>query len=112
MTRLRDAKGPSMPADGGSQGGGGNSGHEGAGSIGQGGTGGAGSNRQAQTHSVGQVPGITWDLEEGDKVKHERFGEGEVVSIEGESPNTTALINFRTAGTKKLLLRFAKLTRL
>jgi DNA helicase-2/ATP-dependent DNA helicase PcrA len=51
-------------------------------------------------------------LEEGDRVMHERFGEGEVITVEGESPNTTALINFRTAGTKKLLLRFAKLTKL
>ena len=61
---------------------------------------------------VGRVTEALWDLEEGDRVMHERFGEGEVISVEGESPNTTALINFRTAGTKKLLLRFAKLTRL
>ena len=51
-------------------------------------------------------------LAAGDRVMHERFGEGEVMTIEGASPNTTALINFKTAGTKKLLLRFAKLTRL
>ncbi|MFZ2287826.1 MAG: UvrD-helicase domain-containing protein [Bacteroidales bacterium] len=50
-------------------------------------------------------------LEPGDRVTHERFGEGEVMAVEGEAPNTTAVIEFKTAGTKKLLLRFAKLTK-
>ena len=52
------------------------------------------------------------DLAPGDRVTHERFGEGEVMAVEGEAPNTTALINFKSTGTKKLLLRFAKLTKL
>ena len=51
-------------------------------------------------------------LEPGDRVVHERFGEGEVISVEGESPNTTALVNFKSSGTRKLLLRFAKLKRI
>jgi DNA helicase-2/ATP-dependent DNA helicase PcrA len=55
---------------------------------------------------------VLTDLAAGDRVTHERFGQGEVRSVEGEFPNTTALIEFDTAGTKKLLLRFAKLTRL
>jgi len=65
-----------------------------------------------QTPDYNRVPGIMYDLYEGDLVTHERFGEGEVVTVEGEPPNTTALIKFKTAGTKKLLLRFAKLTKL
>lgn len=64
----------------------------------------------AGSGSVGGDPAT--DLAPGDRVRHERFGEGEVTGVEGEPPNTTALINFREAGTKKLLLRFAKLTRL
>lgn len=51
-------------------------------------------------------------LSVGDRVNHERFGSGQVISVDGEAPNTTAVIEFETAGTKKLLLRFAKLTRL
>jgi len=51
-------------------------------------------------------------LKPGDRVRHERFGEGEVISVDGEPPNTTAVIEFAGAGTKKLLLRFAKLTRM
>jgi DNA helicase-2/ATP-dependent DNA helicase PcrA len=51
-------------------------------------------------------------LASGDRVRHERFGEGVVKSVEGEAPNTTAVIEFGPAGPKKLLLRFAKLTKL
>jgi DNA helicase-2/ATP-dependent DNA helicase PcrA len=52
------------------------------------------------------------EMAPGDRVSHERFGTGEVISVEGESPNTTALIEFETSGSKKLLLRFAKLTKI
>jgi DNA helicase-2/ATP-dependent DNA helicase PcrA len=45
----------------------------------------------------------------GDKVVHERFGGGTIVSIEGEPPNHTATVDFDGDGKKKLLLRFAKL---
>lgn len=54
---------------------------------------------------------VQYDLLPGDSVTHERFGEGTVESIEGEAPNTTAVIDFKGAGSKKLLLRFAKLTK-
>jgi DNA helicase-2/ATP-dependent DNA helicase PcrA len=44
-------------------------------------------------------------------VNHERFGNGTIISIEGEPPNTTATVEFAADGRKKLLLRFAKLVR-
>jgi DNA helicase-2/ATP-dependent DNA helicase PcrA len=49
---------------------------------------------------------------EGDKVNHERFGDGIIIEISGEAPNTTALVEFAGHGRKKLLLRFAKLTKI
>ncbi|MBN1387781.1 MAG: UvrD-helicase domain-containing protein [Bacteroidales bacterium] len=49
------------------------------------------------------------DLKEGAVVYHERFGRGTILSIDGEAPNTTALVVFDDSGEKKLLLRFAKL---
>jgi DNA helicase-2/ATP-dependent DNA helicase PcrA len=49
---------------------------------------------------------------QGDKVAHERFGNGTIVSIEGQPPNTTATVEFENSGSKKLLLRFAKLMKL
>jgi DNA helicase II / ATP-dependent DNA helicase PcrA len=52
------------------------------------------------------------DYSEGDTVQHERFGKGIIISIEGEPPNTTATVDFKSDGKKKLLLRFAKLKKL
>lgn len=49
---------------------------------------------------------------EGDSVHHERFGNGVIISIEGQQPNTTASVEFEKEGIKKLLLRFAKLRKL
>ena len=49
---------------------------------------------------------------EGDKVYHERFGTGEILSIEGEAPNTTASVRFENNNVRKLLLRFAKLKKI
>ena len=45
----------------------------------------------------------------GDLVNHQRFGKGNVLSIEGKAADLKAEIKFETGGTKKLLLRFAKL---
>ena len=46
---------------------------------------------------------------EGMQVIHDRFGKGTVVKIEGQNPNTKALIQFEVSGEKQLLLKFAKL---
>jgi len=45
----------------------------------------------------------------GNIVEHNRFGSGEVISLEGNGPNKKAEIKFGTVGKKKLLLQFAKL---
>ena len=45
----------------------------------------------------------------GNIVNHQRFGQGEVLSIDGKGADLKAEINFKSVGTKKLLLRFAKL---
>ena len=51
-------------------------------------------------------------LHVGSKVRHDRFGEGEIVSIEGEGGNAKATVAFDHFGQKQLLLKFAKLTML
>ena len=43
-------------------------------------------------------------------VSHTKFGKGEVLSLEGSGANQKAEIRFASAGVKKLLLQFAKLT--
>jgi DNA helicase-2/ATP-dependent DNA helicase PcrA len=48
-------------------------------------------------------------LQVGNTVKHERFGTGKVLQLEGNFPNTKATVVFDSAGQKQLLLKFAKL---
>ena len=48
------------------------------------------------------------ELHEGARIEHQRFGIGTVVRIEGTGENTKATVEFRNAGTKQLLLKFAK----
>lgn len=45
----------------------------------------------------------------GLNVEHQRFGRGQVIAIEGRSPENKATILFETQGQKQLLLKFAKL---
>ncbi|MEQ9188022.1 MAG: 3'-5' exonuclease [Cryomorphaceae bacterium] len=49
------------------------------------------------------------DIVIGAKVRHDRFGKGEIVALEGESPNRKATVEFQNIGKKQLLLKFAKL---
>jgi len=49
------------------------------------------------------------ELKVGMHVEHERFGKGEVVSMEGSFPNSKAVVVFETGEKKQLLLRFAHL---
>ncbi|MEJ6792585.1 MAG: 3'-5' exonuclease [Lacinutrix sp.] len=49
------------------------------------------------------------ELTVGNRVKHLKFGRGEVLKIEGKGGDKKAEINFEFGGLKKLLLRFAKL---
>ena len=57
----------------------------------------------------GSDPALNQSLQAGDLVRHEKFGKGTISSIEGAWPETKAVIQFDTAGTKSLLLKYAKL---
>ncbi|MDD3061563.1 MAG: 3'-5' exonuclease, partial [Massilibacteroides sp.] len=46
----------------------------------------------------------------GTRVGHMRFGEGEIIALEGEGGNAKATVCFEHSGVKQLLLKFAKLT--
>jgi DNA helicase-2/ATP-dependent DNA helicase PcrA len=48
-------------------------------------------------------------LKVGAKVEHERFGQGEVLTVEGVYPNSKATVMFANGEKKQLLLKFAKL---
>jgi DNA helicase II / ATP-dependent DNA helicase PcrA len=49
-------------------------------------------------------------LQPGQKVFHTKFGEGRIVSIEGQGDDARAQVNFPRHGTKWLALSVAKLT--
>ncbi|MGC4129419.1 MAG: UvrD-helicase domain-containing protein [Bergeyella sp.] len=53
------------------------------------------------------------DIEVGDKVRHDRFGVGEVTFLDGTDPeNIKAKVIFQHEGEKNLILKFAKLTKM
>lgn len=52
--------------------------------------------------------GSSAPLSVGDKIEHTRFGIGTVLKVEGSGENTKAHVEFVNAGTKQLLVKFAK----
>ena len=53
------------------------------------------------------------DIEVGDRVRHDRFGVGEVTFLDGTDPqNIKAKVIFTNEGEKNLILKFAKLTKI
>jgi DNA helicase-2/ATP-dependent DNA helicase PcrA len=80
-------------------------------------TGGTGSARKTGTgskavaSSAAAAPQIP-DLAVGDRVTHDEYGLGRVVDLEGMGRNAVAKVEFRAAGTKRLVLRYAPLQKL
>ncbi|HAP01788.1 MAG TPA: ATP-dependent DNA helicase [Bacteroidetes bacterium] len=49
------------------------------------------------------------DIREGMEVEHQRFGIGKIEKLDGKEFDRVAQINFKDAGIKKMVLKFAKL---
>ena len=60
--------------------------------------------------SASKASSAAGSLCEGCRIEHQRFGIGKVLKIEGTGENTKATVEFQNAGTKQLLLKFAKFT--
>ena len=65
-----------------------------------------------KTPILTQTPVSGLAFQAGDRVRHDRFGEGLVVAIEGEGSNLKATVDFDNLGRKQLLLKFAKLSKI
>ena len=52
------------------------------------------------------------DLSAGLRVRHDRFGDGTVVAVEGSGAEAKATIEFDNIGIKKMLLKFAKIQKI
>jgi len=61
------------------------------------------------TPTAGFAPSDTSNLQEGQKIEHQKFGFGEVIKMEGASHNPVATVKFEHNGEKKIMLNYAKL---
>ncbi|MEH3077740.1 MAG: DNA helicase PcrA [Quadrisphaera sp.] len=101
----------------------GSSGWGGSGGGGRGGSsysaGGYGSSHSSAQAKLAGTPGVRTagtrpviSLSVGDRVTHDSFGMGTVVAVEGSGDKTVAHVDFRSEGTKRLLLRYAPVQKL
>lgn len=51
---------------------------------------------------------VSSEIKENSVIEHERFGIGTVIRLEGSGENTKATVQFKNAGIKQLLLKFAR----
>lgn len=60
------------------------------------------------TATDNNAPRAVGGVTAGSIIEHERFGRGEVISVEGTGESTKARVKFVNAGEKQLLLKFAR----
>lgn len=68
--------------------------------------------RTATTPAADTGGSDKYDLLPQTRIRHERFGTGTVLSVQGTGPSAKAVIEFDNVGTKTLLLKFAKYEKL
>jgi DNA helicase-2/ATP-dependent DNA helicase PcrA len=61
--------------------------------------------------AVRQADAPSTDLKRGQRVQHEQFGVGTILTMEGSGPDAKLTVYFERHGSKKFIARFAKLTR-
>jgi DNA helicase-2/ATP-dependent DNA helicase PcrA len=61
------------------------------------------------TPSENFTPSDTSQLQQGQRVEHQKFGFGQVMRLEGAKHNPIATIAFELNGEKKIMLNYAKL---
>ena len=52
------------------------------------------------------------ELKRGARVRHEQFGDGTILTMEGSGPDAKVTVYFDRAGSKKFIAKYAKLTRI
>lgn len=60
--------------------------------------------------SASNTPAQISAIQPGMRVHHAKFGDGQVMSLEGSGDSTKAVVFFESAGQKQLVLKFAKLS--
>ncbi|RMW98942.1 DNA helicase II [Allofranklinella schreckenbergeri] len=70
----------------------------------------ASSNAIARAASSSAAPSNPWGIRSGQTVFHAKFGQGQVLAVEGQGAEAKARVDFGRHGSKLLLLSVAKLT--
>ncbi|HEY8182044.1 MAG TPA: 3'-5' exonuclease, partial [Thermoanaerobaculia bacterium] len=52
------------------------------------------------------------ELKRGARVRHDQFGDGTILTMEGNGPDAKLTVYFDRAGSKKFIAKYAKLTRI
>ena len=52
------------------------------------------------------------ELKRGARVRHEQFGDGTILTMEGSGPEAKLTVYFDRAGSKKFIAKYAKLVRI
>jgi DNA helicase-2/ATP-dependent DNA helicase PcrA len=52
------------------------------------------------------------ELKRGQRVRHEQFGDGTILTMEGSGPDAKLTVYFDRAGSKKFIAKYAKLIRI
>jgi DNA helicase-2/ATP-dependent DNA helicase PcrA len=52
------------------------------------------------------------ELKRGVRVRHEQFGDGTILTMEGSGPDAKLTVYFERVGSKKFIAKYAKLTRI
>jgi DNA helicase-2/ATP-dependent DNA helicase PcrA len=68
--------------------------------------------RQAPSHQVAPSQASNYPFKIGSSVRHAKFGEGVVVTYEGNGANLVIKINFGNQGLKTLAMEYAKLEKI
>lgn len=66
----------------------------------------------ASPSSSQTMQGVGGTLSVGDRISHSRFGKGTVKGLDGSGDSAKATVEFDNAGTKQLLLKFAKIEKI
>jgi DNA helicase-2/ATP-dependent DNA helicase PcrA len=59
-----------------------------------------------------QEPQRGGELKRGQRVRHEQFGDGTILTMEGSGPDAKLTVYFDRAGSRKFIAKYAKLTRI
>ncbi|HEX7832419.1 MAG TPA: UvrD-helicase domain-containing protein [Thermoanaerobaculia bacterium] len=67
--------------------------------------------KAAKDQQQASAAGSAAELKRGQRVRHEQFGVGTILTMEGSGPDAKLTVYFDRAGSKKFIAKFAKLTR-